>query len=916
MSENENNNPNLDSESTHIFQGDTNSNTGLAKAAGNVQQVDLEVEMQKSYLDYAMSVIVGRALPEVRDGLKPVHRRILYTMYDGGYRPSSSFSKCMRVVGDVMGHYHPHGDSAVYDALARMAQPWSLRYPMVAGQGNFGSPGNLGPAAPRYTECKMAPLAMEMVRDIDEDTVDFMDNYDGRTQEPRVLPSRFPQLLCNGSEGIAVGMATRIPPHNLREVADGVQWALAHPEASREELLEALIERIKGPDFPTGATILGRKGIEDAYRTGRGSIVQRAVVKVEEIHSRQCLVVTELPYQVNPDNLAAKIASLVKEGQITGVADIRDESSDRSGQRLVIVLKRDAVAKVVLNNLYKRTQLQDSFPANMLALVDGIPRTLSLDGFIRYWIKHQLDVIVRRTNFRLNKALDRLHILNAYLKALDALDAVIALIRRSPTADEARSGLMELLNVDAVQADAILALQLRRLAALERQKILDEHAELQAKVDDLRDILARPERQREIVSTELQEIVDKYGDERRTQIVPFAGEMSMEDLIPEEDVVVTITRGGYAKRTRLDQYRSQKRGGKGIKGAQLRDDDVVEHFFTTTTHHWIAFFTDQGRVYRAKAYELPEGSRDSKGQHVANLLAFQPEEKIAQVLALRSYEDADYLVLATESGLVKKTRLGDYDSNRTGGVIAINLREGEDSTLDRVVSAELVNANDELLLVSRKGQSLRFQANDESLRPTGRATSGVRGMKFREGDSLLSMGVARDDADLLVVTQGGYAKRTKVEEYRLQGRGGLGIKVANLVEDKGDLVGSLIVSESDEVMVIMHSGKVQRSRVAEVPCKGRNTQGVIFTRPAPGDQVLAVALNAESEAEETLESEEALTAQPKTGVNLDAAPEMTEDINKPENEATDSAPADTSADISEAQQTSLEFGNFDPDVNA
>ena len=832
-----------------------NNNSGLFQAKGHINQVDLETEMQRSYLDYAMSVIVGRALPEVRDGLKPVHRRILYAMYDGGYRPNAGFSKCMRVVGDVMGHFHPHGDAAVYDALARLVQPWSMRYPMVAGQGNFGSPGNLGPAAPRYTECKMAPLSMEMVRDIDEDTVDFMDNYDGRTQEPTVLPARLPYLLLNGSEGIAVGMATRIPPHNMREVADGVQWALAHPEASREELMEALIERIKGPDFPTGATILGRKGIEQAYRTGRGSIVQRAIVNVEEINSRVCLVATELPYQVNPDNLAAKIAGLVKDGQIEGIADIRDESSDRSGQRLVIVLKRDAVPKVVLNNLYKRTQLQDSFPANMLALVDGVPRTLSIDGFTSNWINHQLEVIVRRTNFRLKRAQDRLHILQGYLMALDALDAVIATIRQSPTVDEARTALMELLGVDEVQADAILALQLRRLAALERQKILDEHTELEARVKDLQDILARPERQRGIISTELGEIVDKYGDERRTKIMPFAGEMSMEDLIEEQDVVVTITRSGYVKRTRLDQYRSQKRGGKGIKGAQLREDDVVDHFFTTTTHHWLAFFTNKGRVYRAKAYELPEGGRDSKGQHVANLLAFQPEEKIAQVLTFSSYDEAEYLALATRSGLVKKTRFTEYDSNRTGGLIAINLREMEDGAPDEVVSAELVNGDDELLLVSHRGQSLRFLASDEALRPTGRATSGVRGMKFREGDHLLAMTVIRPDSDLLVVTEGGYAKRTSVEEYRVQGRGGLGIKVANLVAERGGLVGALIVNDDDEVMVIMHSGKVQRSRVDEVPRTGRNTQGVIFTRPAAGDAVLAVALNNEkSEDDESSEA--------------------------------------------------------------
>ena len=813
-----------------------------------VQPVDLQTEMQRSYLDYAMSVIVGRALPDVRDGLKPVHRRILYGMFDGGYRPTASFSKCSRIVGDVMGKYHPHGDGAIYDALARLVQPWSLRYPLVAGQGNFGTPGNLGPAAPRYTECKMAPLAMEMVRDIDEDSVDFQDNYDGRNQEPVILPSRFPNLLVNGSEGIAVGMATRIPPHNLREVATGVQWFLDHPGASREELLEALIARIPGPDFPTGATILGRRGIEDAYRTGRGSITQRAVVNVEEIQGRQCLVVTELPYQVNPDNLADKIAQLVRDGQVTGIADIRDETSGRTGQRLVIVLKRDAVAKVVLNNLYKRTQLQDNFPANMLALVDGVPRTLSLDGFVRHWVAHQIDVIVRRSRYRLRRAEERLHILQGLLTAIDALDAVIALIRRSPTTDEARSGLMGLLGVDEVQAEAILSLQLRRLAALERLKIQTEAEELRTRVADLRDIIASPERQRGIVSSELAEIVDKYGDERRTRIVPFDGEMSMEDLIPEEDVVVTITRSGYAKRTRTDSYRSQHRGGKGIRGATLREDDVVDHFFVTTTHRWLLFFTNYGRVYRAKGYELPEGGRDSKGQHVANLLAFQPGEEIAQVMELADYSQADYLVLATRRGLVKKTRLSEYDSNRSGGVIAINLRENGDGVSDELVSASLLSAGQDLLLVSRHGQSLRFHADDETLRPTGRATSGVTGMRFRDGDSLLAMGVIDpgwQEADLFVVTEGGYAKRTSVAEYPTKGRGGLGVKVANLVQERGDLVGALVTAPSDEVLCIMASGKVVRSAVVEVSRTGRATQGVTFAKPDDGDRILAVARNAE-----------------------------------------------------------------------
>ena len=806
-----------------------------------VEQVDLQTEMQRSYLDYAMAVIVGRALPDVRDGLKPVHRRVLYAMFDGGYRPERSFNKCARVVGEVMGQYHPHGDMAIYDALVRLIQDWTMRYPLALGQGNFGSPGNDGAAAPRYTETKMAPLAMEMVRDIDEETVDFQDNYDGKNQEPTILPSRFPNLLVNGSSGIAVGMATNIPPHNLREVADGVQWYLANPGASREELLEALIQRIKGPDFPTGAQILGHKGIEDAYRTGRGSITMRAVVNVEEIQGRTCLVVTELPYQANPDNLAIKIAELVKDGRIAGIADLRDETSGRTGQRLVIVLKRDAVAKVVLNNLYKHTQLQDNFGANMLAIVDGVPRTLSLDAFIRHWVTHQLDVIVRRTRYRLRKAEEEAHILRGLLKALDMLDEVIALIRASSTTEEAREGLMGLLEIDELQARAILDMQLRRLAALERQKIQDRHAELEVAITEFNRILASEEVQRGIVSTELQEITDKYGDERRTQIMlGYDPNMSMEDLIPEEEVVVTITRGGYVKRTRSDNYRQQHRGGKGIKGAQLRGDDVVEHFFVTTTHHWLLFFTNLGRVYRAKAYELVEAGRDAKGQHVANLLAFQPDERIAQVQDLRDYQQEPYLVLATKNGLVKKTRLEDYDTNRSAGVIAINLRDG-----DELVSAQLVSETDDLLLVSRKGQSIRFTATDEALRPMGRATSGVTGMKFRGTDELLAASVVTDNSFVFIVTEGGYAKRTAVEEYRLQGRGGLGIKVAKLVEDRGDLVGALIVQEDDEVLVVMSGGKVVRSAVSEVPAKGRDTMGVIFAKPDKNDRIIEVARNTE-----------------------------------------------------------------------
>ncbi|UFU08469.1 DNA gyrase subunit A [Ruania halotolerans] len=822
-----------------------------------IEQVDLQLEMQRSYLDYAMSVIVGRALPSVQDGLKPVHRRILYAMFDGGYRPDSSFSKCSRVVGDVMGQFHPHGDSAIYDAMVRLVQPWAMRYPLVAGQGNFGSAGNDAAAAPRYTECKMAPLALEMVRDIDKNTVDFGDNYDGKTKEPLVLPARFPNLLVNGSSGIAVGMATNIPPHNLREVADGVHWLLEHPEATPEELLAALLQRIKGPDFPTGAQVLGLRGIEDAYRTGRGSITMRAVVEVEELQGRTCLVVSELPYQVNPDNLAAKIADLVRDGRMQGIADIRDETSGRAGQRLVIVLKRDAVAKVVLNNLYKHTQLQDNFGANMLALVDGVPRTLSLDAFIRHWVAHQIDVIVRRTEFLLKQAEDRIHILRGLMKALDALDEVIALIRRSPTVDEARTGLRELLDIDEIQANAILEMQLRRLAALERQKILDQFKALETEIADYKDILGSPERQRRIIGEELTQIVDKYGDERRSTILPFDGEMSIEDLIPEEDVVVTITRGGYAKRTRTDSYRAQHRGGKGVRGAQLRGDDVVDHFYVTTTHHWLLFFTNLGRVYRAKAYELPESGRDAKGQHVANLLAFQPGEKIAQVLDLRDYDQSEYLVLATKSGLVKKTRLSEYDSSRTGGVIAINLRSDESGEVDEVVAARLVNSDDDLLLVSRKGQSLRFTATDEALRPMGRATSGVTGMKFRDEDSLLSLDVVREDSDLFVVTEGGFGKRTRVSEYRVQGRGGLGIKVANLVEARGDLVGALITGPEDQVLVIMEKGKIVRTAVSEVNLTGRNTQGVTFAKPDTGDRIIAIARNVETAVEAEVEEIEA-----------------------------------------------------------
>ena len=820
-----------------------------------IETVDLQVEMARSYLDYAMSVIVGRALPDVRDGLKPVHRRVLFAMYDAGYRPDKGYYKSSRIVGDVMGNYHPHGDGAIYDTVVRLAQHWSLRYPLIDGNGNFGSPGNDPAAAMRYTEARLSPIAMEMMRDIDEDTVNFSPNYDGRSQEPDVLPSRLPNLLVNGSAGIAVGMATNIPPHNLREVSEGVIWALDNPDAPSEELLSQLLKVVKGPDFPTRALIVGRTGIEEAYRTGRGSITMRAVVLVEEINKRTCLVITELPYQVNPDNLALKIAELVKDGKIKGIADVRDEGNERLGQRLVIVLRNDATPKVILNNLYKHTQLQDTFGANMLALVDGVPRTLRLDEFVRYYIDHQVEVIVRRTKFRLAEKERRAHILRGYLKALDALDAVIALIRASKTPEEARTGLMKLLDVDELQANAILDMQLRRIAALERQKINDEYNELMSDIVELNTILASPEKQRQIIKSELQEVVAKYGDERRTQIVASEGDFSAEDLIPDQSVVVTITHGGYSKRTRADLYRSQRRGGKGVKGAALKQDDVVDHFFVASTHDWLLFFTNQGRVYRAKVHELPDAGRDARGQHVANLMAFKPGEEIASVLSIKDYTVAPYLVLATKSGLVKKSPLSEYDSPRTGGLIAIALK-GD----DEVVGATLVSAKDELLLVSKKGMSVRFAADDETLRSMGRSTSGVIGMKFRADDQLLTMAridvsqVNSDDLFIFTATDGGYGKKTPLSEYRIQGRGGIGIKAAKIDENsRGVLVGALVLSDSDEVLAITSAGTVMRTAAREIRQTGRDSMGVRLVNLSDGVSLLTVTMSQEAQESQVVE---------------------------------------------------------------
>ena len=1237
------------------------------EAGDRIEPVDIQQEMQRSYIDYAMSVIVGRALPEVRDGLKPVHRRVLYAMYDSGFRPDRSHAKSARSVAETMGNYHPHGDASIYDTLVRMAQPWSLRYPLVDGQGNFGSPGNDPPAAMRYcltgdalvrlpfgqsvrigdvvpsarpnsenaielkvldrhgdpvladrlfhsgehqtyavttaegyevtgtanhpllclvdvggvptllwklieeirpndyvvlqrtppvelgpadwhdvmealllgafisegfvsetragfnncdrdyfntvvgaydavvggrryvssrmiasgstlheldvqnltelkktrlsdlcgqrsadkaipdwlwqspaavkraflhalfegdgscsalprntiqisystrserlainvqqmllefgvvsrryrmavgehkvvitnraqaetfaaqigfggakqtkltkilyamppcagmdtdhvpglaafirkhaggswsdrdwlnrhnvdriqrwrtrgaeilghiadpdvraittdltdgrfyyarvarvtdagvqpvyslrvdtddhafltngfvshnTEARLTPLAMEMLREIDEETVDFIPNYDGRVQEPTVLPSRFPNLLANGSGGIAVGMATNIPPHNLRELAEAVFWCLENHEADEEATLAAVTQRVKGPDFPTAGLIVGTQGIVDAYKTGRGSIRMRGVVEVEEARGRTSLVITELPYQVNHDNFITSIAEQVRDGKLTGIANVEDQGSDRVGVRIVVELKRDAVAKVVLNNLYKHTQLQTSFGANMLAIVDGVPRTLRLDQMIRHYVEHQLDVIVRRTTYRLRKANERAHILRGLVKALDALDEVIALIRASETVDIARAGLIELLDVDEIQAQAILDMQLRRLAALERQRIIDDLAKIEAEIADLEDILAKPERQRAIVRDELTEIVDKHGDDRRTRIIAADGDVSDEDLIAREDVVVTITETGYAKRTKTDLYRSQKRGGKGVQGAGLKQDDIVRHFFVCSTHDWILFFTTQGRVYRAKAYELPEASRTARGQHVANLLAFQPEERIAQVIQIRGYEDAPYLVLATRNGLVKKSKLTDFDSNRSGGIVAINLRDS-----DELVGAVLCSSEDDLLLVSANGQSIRFSATDEALRPMGRATSGVQGMRFNTEDYLLSLNVVREGTYLLVATSGGYAKRTGIDEYPVQGRGGKGVLTVMYDRRRGRLVGAVIVDDDSELYAITSGGGVIRTAARQVRKAGRQTKGVRLMNLGEGDTLLAIARNAEENADEAV----------------------------------------------------------------
>jgi DNA gyrase subunit A len=799
--------------------------------ARRIEPRDLEEEMRSSYLDYAMSVIVGRALPDVRDGLKPVHQRILWGADQEGVRAGTNRRKSAYIVGSVLGRYHPHGDVAVYDALVRLGQDFASRYPLIDGQGNFGSADGDPAAAMRYTEARLSPIAMELLRDIDKDTVDFRPNYDNQFEEPVVLPARFPNLLANGSAGIAVGMATNIPPHNLGEVIDATVALLGNPELTSEDLMRY----VKGPDFPTGALIMGTSAIRDAYLTGRGSIRVRAKVHVEESNrGGQRLVVTELPYQVSGDRLLARIGELVKDGRITGISDINNESN-REGTRLVIDVRRDAVPQVVLNQLYKHTQLQDTFGVISLALVDGVPRVLSLADMLSHYITHQVTVVVRRTRFELRKAQERAHILEGLLIALDHLDEVINLIRNAESAEHARGQLIERYALSEVQATAILDMQLRRLAALERQRIQDEYAQLQTRIAELKAILDDPSRVRGIIKEELLDIKKRFADPRRTEILPEEGELSIEDLIAAEPVVVTVTRTGYVKRVPLTDYRSQGRGGRGVRGANLREDDIVQFLFITNTHHWVLFFTNKGRVYRVKVHELPEAARNSRGTYIANIpgASFQPDEKIAAVLDLDDYDSGRFLVLGTKNGMVKKTALHEYDSPRMG-LAAINLRDD-----DELIGVKLTSGDDDLMFISRKALAVRFRESE--VRPMGRQTSGVTAMRLRGDDKVLAMEVVRPDADLLVVTDAGYGKRTPLEQYQRKGRGIQGVKTAELTEARGFLAGAFVVQDEDDVFLITDSGQVIRTRVNEIRRAGRATQGVRIMRLGASARVAAVA---------------------------------------------------------------------------
>ena len=803
-----------------------------------VDQVNLEDEVQSSFLEYAMSVIVSRALPDVRDGLKPVHRRILFAGLEAGLRPDRQHRKCAALVGDVMKKYHPHGDQAIYDALARLAQDFSTRYPLIDGQGNFGSVDGDPPGAMRYTECRLSPLAMELLRGIDEETVDFVPNYDGFEVQPEVLPARFPNLLANGSSGIAVGMATNIPPHNLGEVIDAVIELLDHPEIAETEgaVLQAVMRHIKGPDFPTGALIVGRQGIVDAYTTGRGSVKMRAICEVEEgPRGNPRIVVSELPYQVNKARLLEKIADLVNSKRQEGIADLRDESS-RSEMRMVIDLKRNAVPQVVLNQLYKRTQLQDNFGVNMLALVDGVPRTLNLGQVILEYITHQMNVIARRTEYRLRKAKERSHILEGLIIALDNIDEVIALIRAASNADEARSGLIARFELSEIQASHILDMPLRRLTALEQGKVRQEHAELQLTIAELEAILADPQRVRAIISTELKEIQDKHADKRRSRLVPDEGEFDIEDLIADEDLVVSVSRDRYVKTVPLDTYKRQGRGGRGVKGTNLKEGDIIEHLLTTTAHSYLLLFSNSGRVYRIKAHEIPKRDRTARGTAVVNVVPMRAEDGVAAVINTRDYESYRYLLIATKGGMVKKTLFREYDSSRKEGIIALNLKEG-----DEVVRVRPTSGRDDILLITKKGKAIRFA--ESSVRSMGRTATGVIGIKLDDDDEVVSCGVISDNAaDLLLITEFGYGKRTKLAAFPLKGRAGKGVIAARLTHPRGPLVGACVVKPDDEIFLISDDGVVIRMGAAQISRQGRPTTGVRVMNLDSGARISAVAL--------------------------------------------------------------------------
>jgi DNA gyrase subunit A len=814
---------------------------------GRVEPVELEDEMQRSFLEYAMSVIMQRALPDVRDGLKPVHRRILYSMNESGLTPNQPHRKCARVVGDVMGRYHPHGDAAIYDTLVRMAQDFSYRYELVDGHGNFGSVDGDSAAAMRYTEARMAQVALELLDDIKKETVDFVDNYDGSMQEPVVLPGRFPNLLVNGSAGIAVGMATNVPPHNLGEVVDATCAYIDNPEITLEELMG----HISGPDFPTGGRIMGRDGIFQAYSTGRG-IQVRARAHFEEVKSgRQRIAITEIPYQVNKAKLAEKIAELVKAKTLVGISDLRDES-DRSGMRLVVELKRETEPEVVLNQLYKHTQMQNSFGIIMLALVDGVPRTLPLKQMIRKQVEHRQVVIVRRTRFDLRKAEERAHILEGLLVALDHLDETIALIRASKTVDEARAALIKRFKLSEEQAQAILDMRLQRLTGLERQKIKDELKELQQKIEEYTAILDDPERVLLLITEELQELKRKYADDRRSEIVGPAEDLSIEDLIAEEEMVITITHSGYAKRVPVTTFRKQKRGGRGVTGMDLKEGDFVEHLFITTTHHFILFFSNRGKVYRLKVHELPPGSRISKGKAMVNLLPLEPGEEIIEVIATKDFSPENYLVTGTKNGIVKKTRFDAYDSARKDGIIALKLFPG-----DEMIRARLTNGNEELLLITEQGQAIKF--NERDCRPMGRTAAGVKGISLNKDDTVLTMEVPQEGSDVFVITSNGYGKRTSARLYPLHKRGGKGVRTIKLTETKGVLAGARIVRDNQELFVVSQEGIVIRVPINGIPRTGRATQGVKVMRVQENDCVSAVALvvaGDDSSAEEEYDAEQ------------------------------------------------------------